>query len=77
MNQKKFAQETELGNGNIGGSGSLKTLDTANADTNMRCLDHRHVIGTIANGQEQRLEMPFDKLDNQRFLEGGNTTNQS
>jgi hypothetical protein len=49
MDQKKLSEETELGNCHIGRSSSLESLHTADTDTNVSGLDHRHVVGTITN----------------------------
>ena len=50
MDEKQFPQEPKLRNGYVGTAGSLKTFDTADADTDMCGLDHGYVVCTIADG---------------------------
>lgn len=38
--KQQFPEVAKLTNGDIGTAGSLETLNTADADSNMRCLDH-------------------------------------
>lgn len=76
MHQQQFTKEAELRNRHIGGPSSLKTFDAADTDTNMSGLDHRHIVGAIANGKKKRFEMTFNQLDDQGFLKGRNTTDR-
>jgi hypothetical protein len=74
MNEKKFAKEAELSNGYIGSARSLETFDTTYANTHVSSLNHRHVVGAVANGKEERFQIAFDKLDNQSLLKRRDTT---
>jgi len=51
MTEKKILQMLKLANWVISGPRSLLALKAANANSNMRCKNHIHIIGTIANGQ--------------------------
>jgi hypothetical protein len=74
VNQKQLPKESELTNCHIGRSGSLKTLHTADTDTNVGGLNHRNIVGAVTNSQEKSLLVTLDKLNNQSFLKRGNTT---
>jgi hypothetical protein len=52
VNKKKLPEITELSNGHVRGPGSLKTFDTTDTDADMSCLDHRNIVGAVANGQK-------------------------
>lgn len=41
---------------------------TRDADANMSGLDHRDIVGAIADGQRDRLFIPFNEIDHHRFL---------
>lgn len=73
MDQEELPKVAELGYGHVGRPSSLKTLDTTDTNPNVGGLDHRDVVGSVPDGQEQRLEMAFDKLDDQGFLKGRHT----
>lgn len=68
MHEQQLAEETELTNGNIGTSSSLQTFHAADTDTDVSSLDHRHIVCTVSNGQENGLQMTLDKLDDESFL---------
>lgn len=74
VDQQKLSEESELGDRNVGGSSSLKTFHTANTNTDMGGLNHRHIVGTITNGEKQGLEVTLDKLDDQSLLQWRDTT---
>jgi hypothetical protein len=52
----------------------LKTFNTADTNTDVSGLNHRHIIGTVADSQEERLQVAFDKLDDQSLLKGRHPT---
>lgn len=60
-------------NSDVSASCSLETLNTADTDTNMSSLDHADIVGTVSDGQQERLQVTLDKLDNQGFLEWRHT----
>ena len=66
-----------MANGNIRTSGRLEAFDTTDSDTNMSSLDHTDVVGAITNGQQERLEIALDQLDDQGFLQGRHTTTKT
>lgn len=76
VNQKQLPKEPELANCDISRSCSLKTFDTADADSDMSGLDHGHIIGTVANSQEKSFLVALDKLDDQSLLKGRNPTKE-
>lgn len=76
MNQKQLSKEPELANCDISRSCGLKTFDTADADSDMSGLDHGHIIGTVANGQEESLLVALDKLDDQSLLKWRDPTKE-
>ena len=49
MNQEELAKETELTYCNIRTSCGLQALYTADTDSDMSCLDHGHIVGTVSN----------------------------
>lgn len=74
MHKEQLLEVAKLSDCNIGTSGSLETFDTADTDTHMGSLDHGNIVGTVTDGQQQRLAVMLDQLDNQSFLERRNTT---
>lgn len=52
VNKQQFTKIAELSNCNVGSPSSLETFNTADANANMRCLDHGDIIGAITNGQQ-------------------------
>lgn len=73
MDKEQFPQEAELSNGHVGGTSSLQTFDTTDTNSDMSCLDHGYIVGTVANGKKQRFQMTLDKLDHEGFLKRRNT----
>lgn len=76
MNQKQLSKEPELANCDISRSCGLKAFDTADTDSDMSGLNHGHIIGTVANGQEESLLVALDKLDDQSLLKGRDPTKE-
>lgn len=63
-----------MSNCDIRRSGGLESFNTTDANTDVGGLNHRHIIGTIADGQEKSLLVTLDKFDNQSLLKRRNTT---
>ena len=53
MPEKKPAQEFELADSEVRERASLAAFFSKDADTDMSCLYHVHVVGTIANRQRR------------------------
>lgn len=54
VNQEQASQVLELGKGKVAGQYSRATLPPADAHPNVRCLNHAHIIGAIANACSNR-----------------------
>jgi hypothetical protein len=74
MDEQELSKVSELSNRNIRTSCGLKTFHTADTNTNMRSLNHGHVVGTITNCQKNGLLVALDKLDDQSLLKGRYST---
>lgn len=48
MDQQDLAKELKPGHGKVRSHDSLHALLASNADTNIRCLNHRHIVGSIS-----------------------------
>ena len=70
MHEQQLAQEPELTDGDVRTASRLQTFMAADADAYMCGLDHTHIVGTIANRQENRACVCLDKFDDQRLLQG-------
>lgn len=68
MNQQQLAEEAELTNGDVGAARGLQTFDTSDTHTDVSGLNHRDVVGPVADGEQDGLEVPLDQLDHQRLL---------
>mmetsp|Transcript_17808 Transcript_17808/g.62498 ORF Transcript_17808/g.62498 Transcript_17808/m.62498 type:complete len:585 (+) Transcript_17808:2623-4377(+) len=55
MYQQQSLQKAELSDGKIGCVDSLSALATRNPNSNLRLLNHGHIIGTVADGQRHGL----------------------
>lgn len=73
MHKQQFSEISELTNGNICTPRSLETFDTADTDTNVCGLDHRNIVSTVADGEEESLEVTLDELDDESLLERRDT----
>jgi hypothetical protein len=49
MHQEQFPKISELADSNICTSSSLETFHTADTHTNVSSLNHRYIVGAIAN----------------------------
>lgn len=74
MHKQQLSQVSELTNGDISAPRRLKTLNPTDANADVRRLDHGDVVGTVADGQQDCFEISLDELDDQRFLQGRDTT---
>ena len=71
MPEKKPAQEFELADSEVRERASLAAFFSKDADTDMSCLYHVHVVGTIANRQRRFvLAVSPDEFDKRSFLLG-------
>jgi len=61
----------------VGRSRGLKTFHATDPDTDMGGLNHRHIIGTVTDSQEKSLLVTLDKLNDQSFLKGRDTTKKA
>ena len=78
MVEEQVLQEAELTYGIVRCAGRLLTLKTGNADSDLRCRDHVHVISAVADGQGSLLWVPvahhhYDLC----FLLGADTASQN
>lgn len=48
VHQQESLQESELSDAIVGSQGGLIALQSGDADTHVRCLDHRHVVRAIS-----------------------------
>lgn len=69
MHQQQFSKIAELTNCYIGASCCLQTFDTTDADTDVCGLDHRDVVGAIADSKENSFRAPLNKLDDKCLLQ--------
>lgn len=58
MHQEQASQVLELSKGKVAGQHSRAALPPTDAHPNVRCLDHAHVIGTIANACSNQANLP-------------------
>lgn len=77
MDKKQLAKKAELRNGNICRPGGLETFDAADTHANMSGLDHRNVVGTVANSEEKGLQVTLDKLHDKSLLKRRDTTGRT
>lgn len=73
VDQEKLLKEPELSNGKIGAACCLQAFDTADTNADMGRLNHGHIVGTIANGEQDGLVVLFDEFDDERLLERRDT----
>ena len=73
VHQQQALEEAELADGVVGRVYRLQTLLACNADTDLGRLDHRHVIGTVADGQRDGLELVPHKAHHERLLQWAHT----
>ena len=55
MDEEEGGEEVKLADGKVGRHGGLGALEAGDADANIGRLDHRHIVGTISNGQRHRV----------------------
>ena len=64
VDEEGAAQELELGEGEVGGEGGAAALLAEDADAHVRLLDHRHVVGAVADRRCHWLRLArLDELD--------------
>ena len=69
MNQQKLLQKPKLTNRYIRRSRRLQSFDSGDSDSDVRGLDHRDVVRSISDCEEDRFEVLLDELYDERFLE--------
>lgn len=74
MNKKQFSKIPKLPDRDIGRPRCLKTFNTTDTNSNMRCLNHGNIICAVADSQQQGLQVSLNKLNNKSLLKGRNTT---
>lgn len=70
VDQQQPLQEPELSQRIVGRQRRLVTLLPGNAHPNVRLLDHRHVVGAVADGQRHGFLVLFDQLHHHGLLKG-------
>ena len=53
MPEKKTSEELELSNGEVCEGTGLTTFFPKDSNSNVRSLNHVHIIGTVSNGQSR------------------------
>lgn len=76
VDEEEFAEVFELGDGNVGGTSSLKTFDTGDTDTDVSSLNHGDIVCAVTDGEEDGFKVAFYKLDDESFLKGRYTAFQ-
>ena len=75
VHQKQLAEETELCYRHICAPRRLETFQTTDTHANVRCLDHRNIVGTVANSEcDGLLLILLDHLHDEGFLQRRDTT---
>jgi hypothetical protein len=69
VDEQQLLQVLELRDGDVGRPRRLETFDARDADANVRCLNHGHVVGAVADGKQDRFGIVLDELDNERLLQ--------
>lgn len=82
MAEQQVLQELELANRVISRSRCLLALETTDANTQMGCQYHVHIVGSVSNCQCSHLFLFFEfpcsnKLDDLCFLLRGYTTSNN
>jgi hypothetical protein len=72
--KQELSKVAELCDRNVGRTCCLKTFNTRDTDADMCCLDHRDIVSAITNSQENGFLVTLDKLDDEGFLQGRDTT---
>ena len=71
VDEEQLPEVPELGHRHVGAPRRLEALDAADAHADVGGLDHRHVVGAVADGEEDRLLLVLlDQLHHQRLLHG-------
>lgn len=71
MHQQQLLQEPKLTDRDVRRPRGLESLDARDTDADVRGLDHRDVVGAVANREEDRFQVFFNELDDEGFLERG------
>lgn len=68
MDEEELREKAELPDGVVGRHGRLRAFEAGDADADVRLLDHRDVVGTVANGERHGVLALLDELDRERLL---------
>lgn len=55
VDEKQLPQVAELGDGDVGGPGSLESFNTRDTNADVSSLDHGDIVGTVADCEQNRL----------------------
>lgn len=69
MDQEETLEVAELGYGKVACQHGLHSLLATNAHSNVGHLEHRHIIGSVADAQCYHLFVPLHQIDNERLLQ--------
>jgi hypothetical protein len=69
VDEEELLEEAKLADGDVGRARRLQALDAGDADADVGGLDHRDVVGAVANGEEDGLAVLLDELDHQGLLQ--------
>jgi hypothetical protein len=70
VHKQQLSQETELRDGDIGGSSCLQAFHTGDTDTDVSRLDHADIVRSVPDGEKRGVGASLDKFDNESFLQG-------
>lgn len=73
VDEQQLLEILELRDGYVRRAGRLETLNARDPYADVRGLDHGHVVGAVTDGQEDRLGIVLDELDNERLLQRGHS----
>jgi hypothetical protein len=73
VNEQQPLEEAELAHCVVGGVDGLKTFFTGDSDSDVCGLDHRDVVGAVADGEAHRTESFLDEANDEGFLKGRGT----
>lgn len=69
VHQQQTFQVPELSDRIVAGQDGLHSLLAGDADTDVGRLNHGHVVGSVADGQRDRLLHALNQLHHQRLLQ--------
>lgn len=69
MDEEQPLEEPELAHRVVARVDGLQSFLARDADANVGCLDHRHVVGAVTDGEAHRPEAVLDEPDDERLLQ--------